>query len=106
MQRELDIAKKLLKELKEDDMTLCISDIVARVKGITPSECNNFLIGKGMIERRASGYYPTTDYKDSELCITASSLGYDGNYYGYVRYTRKGVDYVLRLLVESGYSLI
>lgn len=54
------------------------------------------LIKEGIIEKRASGYYPSLDYLD--WCISATT-------YNYVRYTPKGMEEIVKMLTTGGYKL-
>lgn len=101
---EIECLNKYLDLYHDNKFTVCVSDICAKVKNITPQECNAFLQGKGVIEKRASGWYPTQDYKESGLVENGYSNN-NGDLFGYVRYTQKGEEFVLKLLIESGYEL-
>lgn len=59
----------------------------------------------GIITKRSSGWYPTEEYKDSDLVL--SCKGETAGYvYNYVRYTPKCEQYVMHILNDMGYTFI
>lgn len=97
LRKENYIKERLINEYEK--CTYCISDICCKFKNLNPVQANLFLLGKGVIEKRASGYYPSLDYLD--WCISATT--YDFN--NYVRYTPKGMEEITNMLVNNGFEL-
>lgn len=102
LQHENYIKNKLINEYEQ--CTYCITDLCCKFEKLDPITANNYLRGKGVIEKRASGYYPSLDYLGNNTCISATCVG-DGEFVNYVRYTPKGLEYITNLLIEDGYKL-
>lgn len=90
---------------EHEDYTYCISDICCKFMNLDPVTANNILVNKKIIERRASGYYPTIDYISEGMLVSATCVGDDG-FVNYVRYTPKGVIHVSKVFKEYGYKTI
>ena len=102
LQHENYIKSKLINEYEQ--CTYCITDLCCKFENLDPITANNYLRGKGIIEKRASGYYPTLEYLGNNICISATCVG-DGGFVNYVRYTPKGLEYLTDVLVNDGYKL-
>lgn len=102
LQHENYIKSKLINEYEQ--CTYCITDLCCKFEDLDPITANNYLRGKGIIEKRASGYYPNIDYLGNNVCISATCVG-DGGFVNYVRYTPKGLEYLTDMLVNDGYKL-
>lgn len=81
--------------------TYCITDICCKFKGLLPYQANLYLLERGIIEKRASGYYPSIDCLD--WCISATAWN-GTDLENYVRYTPKGVEHIYNLLLNDGYE--
>lgn len=83
--------------------TYCITDICCKFKNLLPYQANLYLLERGIIEKRASGYYPSLHCL--EWCVSATA--WDGEQLqNYVRYTPKGVEQIYNLLVNDGFKTI
>lgn len=102
LQHENYIKSKLINEYEQ--CTYCITDLCCKFENLDPITANNYLRGKGIIEKRASGYYPSMEYLGNNICISATCVG-DGGFVNYVRYTPKGLEYLTDVLVSDGYKL-
>ena len=102
LQHENYIKSKLINEYEQ--CTYCITDLCCKFENLDPITANNYLRGKGIIEKRASGYYPSMEYLGNNICISATCVG-DGGFVNYVRYTPKGLEYLTDVLVNDGYKL-
>ena len=102
LQHENYIKSKLINEYEQ--CTYCITDLCCKFENLDPITANNYLRGKGIIEKRASGYYPSMEYLGNNICISATCVG-DGGFVNYVRYTPKGLEYLTDVLVNDAYKL-
>ena len=92
-----------LNTINNTGMTYCITDICCKFKGLLPYQANLYLLERGIIEKRASGYYPSLHCL--EWCVPATA--WDGEQLqNYVRYTPKGVEQICNLLVNDGYEFL
>lgn len=83
--------------------TVCITDICCKFKNLHPITVNSYLVKWGIIEQRYSGYYPSLEFINSDMAISASAVNPSNNKLeNYVRYTPKGVEYIVQLLVDNG----
>ena len=79
--------------------TVCITDVCCKLKELYPQQANEYLLSLGLIEKRASGYYPSFEMINSNMAISASAVNPNSNRVeNYVRYTPKGVEYLLKVL--------
>lgn len=79
--------------------TVCITDVCCKMKDLYPQQANEYLLSLGLIEKRASGYYPSFEMINSNMAISASAVNPNSNRVeNYVRYTPKGVEYLLKVL--------
>lgn len=89
------------------DNTVCITDICCKFKNLHPIDANKELQRIGMIEQRASGYYPCTEYLGSDTMISATAVNqYLNKLENYVRYTVKGYDLIYNKFIELGYEQV
>ena len=88
---------------EHEDYTYCVSDVCCKFKGLDPVTANNILVDKNIIQRRASGYYPTIDYISEGMLVSATCVGVDG-FINYVRYTPKGVIHICNVFKDYGFE--
>ena len=88
---------------EHEDYTYCVSDVCCKFKGLDPVTANNILVDKNIIQRRASGYYPTIDYISEGMLVSATCVGVDG-FVNYVRYTPKGVIHICNVFKDYGFE--
>lgn len=85
------------------DNTVCITDICCKFKDLSPSRANQLLENAGMLEHRASGWYPNLNYNGSDMLVSATAVNpYTNKLDNYVRYTPKGYEYVYNYLINAG----
>lgn len=103
LQTENSSLTNYLNTINNTGMTYCITDICCKFKGLLPYQANLYLLERGIIEKRASGYYPSLHCL--EWCVPATA--WDGEQLqNYVRYTPKGVEQICNLLVNDGYEFL
>ena len=89
------------------DNTVCITDICCKFKDLEPTRANQLLQNAGMIEHRASGWYPSLNYNGSDMLVSATAVNpYTNKLDNYVRYTPKGYEYVYNYMIENGEELL
>ena len=89
------------------DNTVCITDICCKFKDLEPTRANQLLQNAGMIEHRASGWYPSLNYNGSDMLVSATAVNpYTNKLDNYVRYTPKGYKYVYNYMIENGEELL
>lgn len=85
------------------DNTVCITDICCKFKDLEPARANQLLQNAGMIEHRASGWYPSLNYNGSDMLVSATAVNpYTNKLDNYVRYTPKGYEHVYNYLLKQG----
>lgn len=90
-----------LNTINNTNMTYCITDLCCKFKNLLPYQANLYLLERGIIEKRASGYYPNIHCLEWAVSATA----WDGEQLqNYVRYTPKGMETIYNLLLNDGYE--